>query len=344
MEVAGDQRVVYVFLENDVGKTVTLDDVKEWLQIIGDIDEVRLQYDTTSQAPCFHVKFKRETAAQQSVQYLSGARLKNCLVTIKSKVYRTASCDAASTQVGTDIASASETAAERESGAAAGPSKAQESQNLPYNHLLPFDLQMDYALTLQLSQLADCSRFNGADVLWAALKDTQCSLVEVYTILQEVERASQEADAELSALLSNQPAEPIVSPQYEARMGSAILSANLLFRNTVGVSDETQTAARTISLITDVFGPLSVCLQTTLNGIHFLVLRFMFRADEDDFRDVCVEMTRRPEPSAGPACAKSLLPYKWSVFACHNEMAVALPSFAGEDDIHKVVMERLSAS
>ncbi|KAG5507537.1 hypothetical protein JKF63_06486 [Porcisia hertigi] len=278
-----DAAVVYVFLD-DADKAVSMQDVEEWLQILNEVLEIKLQFDAATKRPCYYVRFRSAAAAQQAVQYLNGARLKNCVVTIQSHVY--------AAQSGTQTEAASATAPLLTSGTAATQmrERCRETAELPFNHLLPPDLQMDWRLAECLPDLEKIPDY-AADgtTMWQKLQGLQKELVEIYRELETTASQVASTDAQLTQLLqrngSGSPTDGLVSFHAPAALcgrHSALQACHYLSHQQA-IPFDAHTPIRVIALLTDSFGPLSLCSETVTQGGFFLGVRFVFAADEERF-------------------------------------------------------------
>ncbi|CAD2222213.1 hypothetical protein AGDE_00864 [Angomonas deanei] len=167
----GDARVVLLYVD-DEEESVSVQDIYNWLTILGAVEEVKPQYDPSTKGICFSVTFKLPVTAQQCVYYLNGAKLKNCLVTMKSSVYRAPSDDASSVKKEEEV---------------------QISANLPNNHLMPSELRMDTLLAERLHRLSE-GDFEGSAEMIEKLKKLQ----------QQFVAANQKCEA-----LASVPEEPV---------------------------------------------------------------------------------------------------------------------------------------
>ncbi|CAG9572386.1 conserved hypothetical protein [Leishmania major strain Friedlin] len=275
-----DAAVVYIFLD-DADKAVSMEDVKEWLQIINDVVEIKLQFDVATERPCYYVEFRSPVAAQQAVQYLNGARLKNCIVTIQSRVYSAA----AATQ---GPASGS---GESPSAAGGAPpvtrKRCRETSQLPFNHLLPPELQMDSPLAQYIPELEKSELYSSDGVvLWQKLQAAQKELVELYHDLEVTTAQVADCDAQLTQLLHmswTAPASNDVIMSHSPSSGpgrKTALQAQHFLCHERAIAFDAHTPSRVVALLTDCFGPLSLCSDTVTQTGFFLVVRFVFAADE----------------------------------------------------------------
>lgn len=280
--MANAAAVVYVYLE-DADKTVSVDDIKEWLQFIDKVVEMKLQYDAASKQTCYSVEFRSPNSAQQAVQYLNGARFKNCVVTIKSRVFTAVepvtSTASSPTPSGTTAATKPALATRK---------RCRATAELPSNHLLPEDLQMDQLLVEQLPDASTSEGFSEVTALWEKLKSSQEQLVAAYKALDATKEELTAADAMLARLLGVHQSNDAKSGRddrsgEEAGTGSYPLAARRCVSHQRGISVEAATPISIVSLVTATFGPLAFCTVTTAQREFFLVLKFVFAADEERF-------------------------------------------------------------
>lgn len=285
--MANPATVVHVFLD-DTDKAVSIDDVKEWLQILDDVTTIKLQFDAATRRPCYYVEFRRPTTAQQAVQYLNGARLKNCVVTIQSRVYAAAP-PATTTATSTTGAEGETRTNATVSGAGPAPARkrCRESSALPHNHQLPPDLQMDAALADLLPVLDKTD----ATPLWKKLQHSQAEMVDLYSAIETATTQLHKADEQLSDNLHAQAmgrgAGAMPSEASPPCAGTAAATTGLRGRRLLChrelISFDALTLQRVVSVITETFGPLTVCSEASLPHGALLTLRFLFAADEERF-------------------------------------------------------------
>lgn len=292
--------VVYVFLD-DAQNVVSSEDIKEWLQIIDEVVEIKLQYDAVSRRTCYSVEFRKPTSAQQAVQYLNGSRFKNCLVSIRSRVF--AALDSGVTDTDATIAlegapmDATSSPAASSSSLPSTRKSCRETEALPFNHLLPADLQMDQLLVEQLPEAAAADGFDDVAGLWRTLKVSQEKLASTY---QELDRTKNEltvADAQLAKLLrvqlSTSAADADLASSTAANRTTTLTDTPFLLvgRRCVshqrGISMDAYTPSGVVSFVTTSFGPVSFCSVSAIQGEFFLVLRFVFLSDEERFLVAC---------------------------------------------------------
>ncbi|CAJ1021988.1 putative RNA recognition motif (RRM, RBD, or RNP domain) [Leishmania utingensis] len=275
--------VVYIFLE-DVHKAVSMEDVKEWLQIVNDVVEIKLQFDAATERPCYYVEFRSATAAQQTVQYLSGARLKNCVVTIQSPMYSTAPEAQGPVSFPREPLSTTSAAPRPKS------DPCSETEELPFNHLLPPDLQMDAPLAKWLPQLEKTALYStDGFTMWQQLQEVQRELVEVYQELELTTEQVAASDTRLSELLHVKESESafhgtiLSHSPLPLRDRTATLQAYHVLSHQQAIPFDAHTPSRVVALLTNCFGPLSLCSEVVTQAGFFLAVRFVFAADEEVF-------------------------------------------------------------
>ncbi|KPA78431.1 hypothetical protein ABB37_06059 [Leptomonas pyrrhocoris] len=283
--------VVYVFL-GDAEKAVTMEDIKEWLQIIDDVVEIKLQYDAAAKRTCYSVEFRKHTSAQQAVQYLDGARFKNCVVSIRSRVFAAVEADAphAAYASANDAQVASSSAVLNSvSSSSLTRKRCRETGELPCNHLLPADLQMDQLL---VEQLSDASTTEGSEEVaahWRNLKTLQEELTMTYSDLRTAQEDLTAADARLAKLLhvhpsvANDDATKANHVSAGAKAAPYPLAARRCVSHQRGILTDAHTPNSVVSFVTSSFGPISFCSVTATPREFFLVLKFVFLADEERF-------------------------------------------------------------
>lgn len=266
--------VVYVYLE-DAGKAISVDDLKEWLQIIDEVVEMKLQYDAASKRTCYSVEFRKPASAQQAVQYLNGSRFKNCVVSIKSRVFSPVSDDKQTTSLSSSGPLASVPASARK--------RCRESAELPCNHLLPADLQMDQLLVEQLPEANAADGAGSVAALWEKLKSSQEQLVATYRDLDKMKEELAAADTHLAKLLHVHQHTVPSSTDINGAASSFALASRRCLSHQHGISVDAYTPSSVVAFVTTSFGPLSFCSTTIVQRDFFLVLKFVFRADEERF-------------------------------------------------------------
>ncbi|ESL08801.1 hypothetical protein TRSC58_03490 [Trypanosoma rangeli SC58] len=188
MATRDDARVVHVSVEDQ--SAVLVEDVHDWLRIIGDVEETKVQYDTVRRCPFYWVRFKHASAAQLAVNYLDGEKLKNHVIRISSKVYTKRLPVEANAE---DPALAKRD--EEEQQAVANP-------NMPLNHQMPPDLRMDTPLVdsipALLSAAAEDSEHHD---LVRQLRQLQESYCHVQEAIREAEGCIRKTDEEVGQLL-----------------------------------------------------------------------------------------------------------------------------------------------
>lgn len=328
-----DAAVVYIFLD-DVNKTVSMEDVKEWLQIINDVVEIKLQFDAATERPCYYVEFRSAVAAQQAVQYLNGARLKNCVVTIQSRVYPAA----------TETQGPSSNSEESPSAAGGAPpltrKRCRETSELPFNHLLPPELQMDPPLANYLPELEKSALYSlDGLAMWRQLQAAQKELVEVFHDLEVTAAQIADCDAQLTQLLHmswTAPAANGVIMSHSPSSGpgrKTALQAQHFLCHERAIAFDAHTPSRVVALLTECFGPLSLCSDAATPAGFFLVVRFVFAADEALFlasatASGSAEMTKKRDQSQGAEWKSVVQGLGWrpaaSVAAVHHLFSVEL--------------------
>ncbi|ORC92593.1 uncharacterized protein TM35_000033460 [Trypanosoma theileri] len=187
MSVRDDARVIHVYVEDQ--SVVLADDVHDWLKIIDEVDEMKVQYDTAQQRLFYWVRFKHVFAAQQAVNYLDGERLKNTVVHITSNFYTKRS------PVSINEVNDVKEALEKEQ-------RIPEKLNLPMNHQMPSDLQMDAALVNTIPVLlSDSEKKNEYQELVQKLKKLQETYFHVQKTLEKTEEDIHKTDEEVKKLL-----------------------------------------------------------------------------------------------------------------------------------------------
>ncbi|KAK7199261.1 RNA-binding protein 27 [Novymonas esmeraldas] len=348
MEASSAAAVVYVFLD-DADRTISIEDVKDWLQILDDVVEIKLQFDTATRRPCYHVQFRRAATAQQAVQYLHGARLKNCVVSIESRVF--AAAPEAPGQASGDAAAAAASSSSASAAviAAAPRKRCRETVELPANHLLPPDLQMDAQLAEYLPGLADTPRY-AADgpAAWQRLQAAQAQLSAVYAELETTAAALTHTDARLAELLHGTPGPGTANDSGSAlplsQQPPRVWQARRVLCHGSAIPYDAHTPSGVVSLLTDSFGPVSLCGESATHSGFFLAVRFVFAADEERFMAAAAAPGDAPpqqrqsgewrrivqglgwRPLDGPAARQHLRP----------------PSAALDERIHRTVQQLLA--
>ncbi|KAG5481612.1 hypothetical protein CUR178_06964 [Leishmania enriettii] len=275
--------VVHVFLD-DANKALSMEDVKEWLQIMNEVVDMKLQFDAATAKTCYYVEFRSPVAAQQAVQYLNGARLKNCVVTIESCVYSSVpETQGSPGSTGESVPTA--TAAPTQSG-----KRCRETAALPFNHLLPPDLQMDPLLAECLPDLEKVALYSADGfAMWHQLQEMQKEMVGVHSELDAISAEIANCDAELTQLLhanEGTSASGEVSfshPPSLLRAHISALQAHHCLRNQRAIPLDAHTSSQVAAMLTDCFGPLSLCSEAITQYGFFLAVRFVFAADEELF-------------------------------------------------------------
>ncbi|KAG5480973.1 hypothetical protein LSCM1_06647 [Leishmania martiniquensis] len=275
--------VVHVFLD-DASKAVSMEDMKEWLEIMNEVVEIKLQFDAATGRTCYYVEFRSPVAAQQAVHYLSGARLKNCLVTIESRVYSPlpgAQGHPSTAGEALETASAAPTQSRK---------RCRETSELPSNHLLPSDLQMDAPLAECLPHLEKVEPFSADGfAMWQQLREAQKELVGIYSELEAIKTEVESTDAQLARLLHAHRSESahggalLAHPPSLLRARKSTLQAHHCLCHQRAIPFNAHTPTRVVALLTDSFGPLSLCSEVLTQDGFFLAVRFLFAADEEAF-------------------------------------------------------------
>jgi hypothetical protein len=294
--MANTDAVVYVFL-GDAGNVISLEDVKEWLQIMDEVVDIKLQYDVTSRETCYAVEFRRSASAQQAVQYLNGSRLKNCVVRIRSRVF--------SAPEAADASAASSSSASAPRAPVSGTTlssrkRCRETAELPLNHLLPEDLQMDQLLVEHLSDASKAQGFEEVTSLWSTLKSSQEALLSAYRDLDKVKEELGAVDAQLAKLLhvrtsasdggTNGNAHDTGMSADAGKTPAATLyslAAHRCISHNCGIPLDAYTPSSVVSFVTRLFGPVAFFSVSASQGEMFVVLRFVFMADEERFLAAC---------------------------------------------------------
>ncbi|EKF31323.1 hypothetical protein MOQ_004844 [Trypanosoma cruzi marinkellei] len=188
MATREDARVVHVFVEDP--SVVLIEDVHDWLRIIDDVEEAKVQYDTARRCRFYWLRFKHGFAAQLAVNYLDGEKLKNNVVRIFSSVYT----KRAPVEAHADGPTHPEGEKEEQ--------QAVENPNLPFNHRMPSDLRMDAPLVDSIPTLL-LAAAEGSEhhVLVQQLCQLQKSYCQIQEMIQEAELNIQKADQEVMQLL-----------------------------------------------------------------------------------------------------------------------------------------------
>ncbi|RNF09841.1 hypothetical protein TraAM80_01866 [Trypanosoma rangeli] len=188
MGTRDDARVVHVSVEDQ--SAVLVEDVHDWLRIIGDVEETKVQYDTARRCPFYWVRFKHASAAQLAVNYLDGEKLKNHVIHISSNVY--------AKRLPAEVNAEDLALAKR----AEGEQQVVANPNMPLNHQMPPDLRMDTLLVdsipALLSTAAKDSEHHG---LVRQLRQLQESYCHVQEAIREAEGCIQKTDEEVGQLL-----------------------------------------------------------------------------------------------------------------------------------------------
>ncbi|KPI85953.1 hypothetical protein ABL78_4996 [Leptomonas seymouri] len=279
--------VVYVFLE-DAGTAVSMEDITEWLQIIDEVVEMKLQYDATSKRTCYSVEFRKHTSAQQAIQYLNGSRFKNSVVSIRSRVFTAVEADTHNAPAdGAPLASSSSAASNFPSSSFFGK-RCRETEELPCNHLLPADLQMDQLLVEQLSSVSSAEGFEEVDGLWSKLKTLQDRLAVTYRDLARTREDLSAADTQLSKLLHvhrgvGNAGRRKSGDSTDAKSAAYPLAASHCVSHRHGIPIDAYTPSSVVSFVTSSFGPIAFYSVSAAPREFFIVLKFVFLADEERF-------------------------------------------------------------
>ncbi|EPY20983.1 hypothetical protein STCU_08746 [Strigomonas culicis] len=283
----GEANVLYIFVDEDGGSVVSREDVKEWLSLVDEVVQIKVQYDATEKKNCFFVQLKHATAAEQCFCYLSNTKLKGCLIDVRSPVYKRRTDDAPTE----DSSSApSATKKVRTEGESAG-SPVVMSVELPHNLEVPAELSLDGPLVSRLPFIMESE--DGKDVVQKLSR-----LQEKLVLLRK--RASDLDDT------TTVPAAPLLtSESTEEQVGgvNAVRQQELLlFQNQQPFSHEDYTTSFILAHLTRTFGPLSRAFQIDLPGNKFhLLVEFFFSTDTERF----VDAKEQPQD-------RGVLSYEWS--------------------------------
>ncbi|CCW61288.1 unnamed protein product [Phytomonas sp. EM1] len=297
-----DPNIVYVFVE-DEDSSVTMEDVSDWLGIIDEIESIRLQFDATSGRTCFQVRFRRSESAQQTVQYLSGAKLKNCTMIVKSRTFQKRE-DAPAERGDTHDASAAPKRP-KEVLRMAPVSSSNISAVLPLNSKLPPGLQMDAVLADLLPTLAkETQSYPGAGELMQELLVAQAKLAELFTNVAEVDQQIQRSNEVLEEALATQKKQPrdAIHPldkAGDAKGQAASPSKIATFSNSTGIAASQCSPLDFVVFLTERFGPIlqCECLMNPQTEVYFVSFQFMMPSDSDAFK-------QRIHPSAAEGLEK----------------------------------------
>lgn len=302
-----DANVVYVFVENDEREgaasagdsdataAISAEDLSNWLSIVGPLEYVKLQYDATSQRPCFCVRFRRSAAAKQAFEYLDGVRLKNCPVRIQSRVFRRTVADVAdphALQRAEDSAPTPATATESELGQ-------RPSAGLPHNHCLPQMLRMDPELVEFLAEkgtspsheqgeqtfpcFSDCAselRAKQAELhsILSAIAATRASIISVDNEIRRVATAAGATEGQTQPSRATK-ADASLWPEQQSRESDAPCAV----RSAAAIPLSRCPPAALVSYVSEMFGPLSwcQCLLDTTGGEDQYCVAFAFMLCHD---------------------------------------------------------------
>lgn len=285
MSSADDSNIVHVFVgdagsASDAGKTsgdaVSVDQLSEWLGIIGAVEYIKLQYDATSRRPCFCVRFQRSSDAQQAVERLSGVRLKNCPVTITSRVFK----KVVTAETGPGEASAADGSA-----GSVSDNNSAKLDVLPHNHLLPPDLRMDIELGPSLSQLAAGAEGDGGVAQYQGLLAHQKRLAGLLSRWAEAEKR---LDDVTCMIRGGNRTTAIPDGAGDSHGGSSSPSAGLtVVRCTTPVPVSVCGAAALVTHCTARFGPIAWCRclldLSNSEDRYYLTMAFMMPQDCESF-------------------------------------------------------------
>ncbi|CCW69122.1 unnamed protein product [Phytomonas sp. Hart1] len=285
-----DPNIVYVFVENE-DRNVTMEDVSDWLGIIDEIESTKFQFDATSGSTCYQVRFRKSISAQQTVQYLSGSKLKNCTITIKSKTFQ--KCEVApATDDGTNGDAGAASGRPKEMNRAAPVSARNISAILPLNDRLPPEVQMDAVLADLLPALAkETESYPGVEAFMQELLAAQTKLAGLLADIAEVDEQIQRRNEALEEVLAAQKH----APQTEANTFNGKETANgdsnlpskpTIFSNSTGIAAFECSPLDLVSFLTKRFGPISQCecLINPQTELYFVSIQFMMPSDGDAFR------------------------------------------------------------
>ncbi|CBH16627.1 RBP27 homolog [Trypanosoma brucei gambiense DAL972] len=268
----GDARVVHVFVDDL--SAVLAEDVHEWLRIIGDIDELKMRYDASRQRSFYWVRFHQSSAARLAVDHLDGERLKNHAIEIHSNVFKKQTAAVATLE-----------------GAAGGvqeeKTKLEMNPNLPKNHLMPRDLQMDELLVRAIPEMLETSEqaAEGGELLQRLL-ELQESYCRAQESLERTTEGIRETDGELTALLRGETtaATDVSGPSSEGFVQGNTPLASARIRNAVPVPLSTCDPAGLLSKLTRHVGPVAdYAFSFASNGGSFATVVELFHPDDADF-------------------------------------------------------------
>ncbi|RNF26448.1 uncharacterized protein Tco025E_01170 [Trypanosoma conorhini] len=188
MATRDDARVVHVFVEDQLA--VLLEDVHDWLRIIDEVEETKVQYDTARRCSFYWVRFKHASAAQLAVNYLDGEKLKNHVIHISSSVY--------TKRLPLEAAAEGHALAEREN----RDQQVVANPNLPLNHRMPPELRMDTPLVDSIpALLSTAAEGSERHSLVQQLRQLQESYCHVQDAIREAEENMRATDKEVGQLL-----------------------------------------------------------------------------------------------------------------------------------------------
>lgn len=318
---SSDEACVVLVYVDDANGVVSMEDIHSWLSILDEIVEMKLQLDVRSQRTCYSVRFRRSSAAQQAVQYLSGAEVKKCLVTIQSRVFQKEE-----KPLGASAAS------DPSRGTAADSAPVRASPHLPDNHVMPSDLRMDFVLVDVLPNMVRSSKpaekeeeeenGGGSVPLYAdgaalhdALRDLQRRYVAVVDALNRADELSQSLDESISA--AAQAANPKETDSSSRSDNAAIghqpssppsAALSRWFCGMPTTAAVTVSPRKVVSHLTELYGPVARCCvaappqptsspSTTVAPVEIIVVQFMMEQDAEAFiRDV---VNRQVPPNGG---------------------------------------------
>lgn len=154
--MSSDGRTIFVYADDPTG-TISVEDISQWFSLVGEIAEVKMQFDVGRKALCYCVVFKNLNDAYLAASNLNEKKFKNCLITIKSKVYN------------------SSNSKREEDFKADGPASEHKRSSLPYNTCVPLHFRMSPALVDYIDQVGEDYVFLDHKETWNTLKSLQKS-------------------------------------------------------------------------------------------------------------------------------------------------------------------------
>lgn len=266
-----DANVLYIFVEEDGINTVSLEDLKEWLSLVDEVVQIKIQYDASEKKNCFCVQLRHASAAEQCVYYLSNTKLKGCLIEVRSPVYKRGSTDGNSH----DGAAASTTKKTKVEKDVNGKGSGAVSSHLPHNLDVPREVLLDARLVQRLPSIL-CSGGEGAELV-ERLNSLQTRLAFLMKHSIELETVANTQITTSSSVATSR------TPHDGASAAPASQRAKM-YQNRLPFSHETTTLSRILSYLSTHFGPLSLAIETNLKeNQYLLVVQFFFPFDEERF-------------------------------------------------------------